>query len=411
VNYTLIKILGCFLLFVSCSGIEDKHDVDFFESVYKPIIGTEKTKASTDLESKRLSFSAKGMKINDFAIWFSKEFGKGIIYSSAHNDKLIYAELREASQQEICNAVARHLNTGMVDLGNTFFIGELSLNDVGVYVKRVKGVKIEDLRKVVANLTSEKSVEGYVTDDGIVVVIDTESSLLAYSRAFDVLESLDSGAWVVQLYMFDFKKSQLKEFGIDLTGSGNLAVRFLQDSIGGFPQSVADHTFNSEFVLEGLINVARHSDQVSIVSQPLFVMRDGSDFNFENTESIPQVKRVVSGEGTVSDSDVNFIDVGLKINVKLRELSRGALLNLKVSNERIIELTPEGFPRINRTSVSSETPLNSTGVYLVAQTSYEEVSKGKVTFGFSDKKSTSTLQIFARVFKLDSKFQGLAKSK
>jgi hypothetical protein len=138
-------------------------------------------------------------------------------------------------------------------------------------------------------------------------------------------------------------------------------------------------------------------------------MRDGSDFVFENTESIPQVKRVVSGEGTVSDSDVNFIDVGLKINVKLRELSRGALLNLKVSNERIIELTPEGFSRINRTSVSSETPLNSTGVYLVAQTSYEEVSKGKVTFGFSNKKSTSTLQIFARVFKLDSKFKYSSK--
>lgn len=401
----MIKLLLLFMFSLSCTSSITQHEIDFFKSVYKPVLATKANlENSVDL-GKRISFSAQGMKIQDFAVWFSKEFNKGIIYSNSFNDRLIFAELRNATQQEICNSVARHLNTGIVNLGNTFFIGALTLNDLGVFVKRIKGVKIEDLRTVVKNLTAEKQVEGHVTDDGIVIIVDDESSLLAYSRAFDVLENVDSGAWVVQLYLFDFKESFLDEFGIDLTGSGNLALKFLNSSLQNIP--MASSGLNVDFALDALINVSRASDKVSIVSNPLFIMRDGSDFVFKNTDSIPQVKRTVSAEGVVSDTDVSFIDVGLKMNIRLRELKKGALLKLDISNEIITEITEDGFPRVNKTSVTSETPLNNSGVYLVAQTSFSSIQNSKKTFGFRGEKSVSTLQIFARVFKIDDKFKGL----
>jgi type II secretory pathway component GspD/PulD (secretin) len=197
-------------------------------------------------------------------------------------------------------------------------------------------------------------------------------------------------------------------FGIDLSASGNVAYRFLESAtLDGLESGI-----NANVLLNGLVKASNTSDSVSIVSQPLFVMRDGSDFTFENTDNIPYVKRIATEEGFISDSEVVFISTGLKIKVTLRELGEGALLSLDIKNDTIIEINEEsGLPRTNGTAVSSETPLSSTGIYLLAQSDYTENSYSYKTFGKSQKVKKSTLQIFARVFKIDNRFKGLVTDK
>ena len=356
-------------------------------------------------ENRRTSFSAQGMTIQDFAVWFSKEFGKGIIYESSFNNRKIYAEIRNGTATEISNAVARHLSTELVDLGNTIFIGAIKLDDMGVFVKKVKGVKVADLRAMVASFSGAEGsgLKGHVTDDGVVFLFDKEQGLLPFAKAFDQLASIKLDAWVVQLYLIDFKDEDLQDLGIDLTASGNLAYKMLEGGAG-----VLKSGFNANVLVDGLIQVSRQTDKIRIVGQPLFVMSDGSNFLIENKDSIPYVKRIATETGFIQDEEVEFIEAGIFIDVKLRELEEGSLLTLKLENSKILRFTENNLPVRNIVKVQSEVPLQTSGVYLIAQSDYVETSEQNKTLGFGSSYKRSTLQVFARVFKIDSKFKGLA---
>jgi hypothetical protein len=69
-----LLVLISALLSVSCSNIHQE-DIAFFKSVYKPILATPQTETAKQIQdSKRISFSAEGITMKDFAIWFSREF-------------------------------------------------------------------------------------------------------------------------------------------------------------------------------------------------------------------------------------------------------------------------------------------------------------------------------------------------
>ena len=137
-------------------------------------------------------------------------------------------------------------------------------------------------------------------------------------------------------------------------------------------------------------------------------MRDGSEFKFENTDSFPYVQRIATEQGFIQDTNIQFYDAGLSIDIKLREMRQGALLSLRIINSKVLEITESGLPRVNRVSVTSETPLKSTGVYLLAQSDYQQKNNSYRFFGKKFSSQRSTLQVFARVFKIDRKFKGLS---
>ena len=159
-------------------------EIDYFESVYKPVqAAAVVASVERKVDLKRTSFSASGMSMQDFSVWFSNEFNKGIIYDQSFNKTLIYAEIRDATYVEVCNSISRHLNTEIVDLGNTIFIGKVKLDDMGVFIRKIKGVRVEDLKAMVASFGGGEgtALKGHVTSDGVVFLFDKAQSLLPFS--------------------------------------------------------------------------------------------------------------------------------------------------------------------------------------------------------------------------------------
>ncbi len=414
--YILNKILIILIFLCACST-PDTATIEFFKSVYSPDNEQLFVNQSQTLEFKKVSFSAQGITIQDFSVWFAKEFAQGLIFSNVFNDQKLYLELRNASAEDVCNSVARHLNTSFTSLGSTYFIGERQLKELAVYVKKVRGAKVTDLRNIITGLTGDGGAKGNVSDDGIVFLLDTQESLLSFARAFEQLEAINSDAWVVQLYLFDFKETFIQDLGIDLSGSGNLAYKLLADSqklpIYQLPfDDIIKHSSKSltgSLTLDALIRASRTNDNIKLINQPLFIMRDGSNFQFKNVEKIPFVKKVATQEGFISDTDVTFIDIGLILNVQLRELKHGNLLNINIENSQILAIN-DGLPTFSSTTITSETPLAGSGIYLIAQNNFSEKGKTTFIFGSSDSQKSRTLQIFARVFKLSPKFQSIPQN-
>ena len=240
-----------------------------------------------------------------------------------------------------------------------------------------------------------------LTNDGILVVSAKEQILASYASMVDQLLLFEVPSWVVQLYFFEFKDTEELRKSIDLSASGSVAFRFLEPDIAQKSGMFSDMAFRS------LLDYSRSSDNLTIVSQPVFVLREGADVVFENTDSIPYVKRVATEEGFIADSDVEFIDAGLSLKVALREMQKGALLTLDLKNTKILSINDIGLPRLNRVSLASEVPIRHTGIYMLAQSDYKEFSKSFKSIGENTASSKTLLQVYARCFRVHRDFKGV----
>ena len=396
-----IKLLLLISLVCSCNSIFEDQNANF-KNVYKSVLDSREAVEDSQI-SKKITFSVRQISIRDFAVWFSDTYDIGFVYSENLVDKKLDLELKEADINEVVNSVARYLNVDALPLGNSYYVGEQKPSDNSVLVKKVRGVNIEDLRRLMSSITGkEGSSTASVTEDGIVFMIDKEQNLQPIIRALDTLEQDYKTAWVVQLYMFDLDTEKVRNLGIDISASGNIAYRFLKpnfDSLDGELQNV---------LLNGLIDFSQGSDHVSLVSNPLFVMRDGKSFNFSNLNQFPYVKKVTTQEGFVEEADVTFIDSGLDLKVDLREMIKGSMLSINLTNSKVLAIDPNSqLPIINAVTVQSEVPLHQSGIYLLCQSDYNEQRLESSWTHRNQTQNTSVLQIYAKVFKLDPKFTGL----
>ena len=395
----MIQILLISLCF-SCSIFDSKKPT--LSNIYKTVINETKIVKSKE-DFKQITFSARQMSIKDFAVWFSDTYSIGFIYSENLSIKKIDLELKDASIIEVVNSVARFLNTDVIQLDNSYFVGEQKASDNGVLVKKVRGVSVEDLKLIMESVTNQEgSKSASVTSDGVVFLIDKEQNLRPVLRALESLEQDYKTAWVVQLYMFDLETEQVQNLGIDLSASGNVAYRLLKPDLLGLDGDLQN------VLLEGLIDFSKGSDYVQLVSSPLFVMRDGKEFSFSNLNSFPYVQSITTQEGFIEQGEVSFIDSGMDLKVTLREMLKGSLLNLTFVNSKVLAIDPNSqLPILNSVTVQSEVPLHSSGVYLLCQSDYSEQ---RFNSSFSHKNQTqikSQLQIYAKVFKLDRQFKGM----
>jgi hypothetical protein len=390
-----------FFLFASCKSIVDPK-IENFKTIYNQVIDDPTEKLKT-LDEKKITFSARQMPIKTFAIWFSDTYEVGFIYQENLSNKLLDLELKNATIAEVINSVSRFLNVDVIRNGNSYFVGIQKPTDKGVLVKKVRGVSVEDLKNIMTGVTGGEGDQSVsVTSDGVVFLIDKEQNLQPILTALEQLEQDYKTAWVVQLYLFDLDTEKVQNMGIDLSVSGNLAFRLLE------PEILNSNGANYNLLLDGLVDISNGSDSVNLVSQPLFVMRDGKTFNFSNLNSFPYVQRITTQEGFVEDSDVEFIESGMDLKVNLREMIKGSLLTLDFHNSQVIGFDPNtNLPIRNIVTVNSEVPLHSSGIYLLCQSDYSETT---INSSFTHKNQMvrkSQLQIYAKVFKLDKGFKGI----
>ena len=148
----MIKYFILLIALVNLLSCQTAKEVDkdlFKQSVFYKAITSDSKDELKKKELKRITFSAKGLTVEDFSVWFSNTFSKGIVFHEVLRIKKISAEFVEATEPEIISLVSKMFNMESNRLGNTYYIGEFKQEDRGVLVRHVYGQSVKDIIRII----------------------------------------------------------------------------------------------------------------------------------------------------------------------------------------------------------------------------------------------------------------------
>lgn len=119
--------------------LKDDLDPDFPQGT--PKVSQTLKSAST------LTLSAHLIPFSVFSRVLSDQFNIGLVFSEKLFQKTITAEFKETGLEDVLNVVSRQLNTDVVQVGNTFFVGKLRPEDRGIFVRKVIGYTNKELHE------------------------------------------------------------------------------------------------------------------------------------------------------------------------------------------------------------------------------------------------------------------------
>lgn len=299
---------------------------DPFSVLYKSASLSSLKKSSSDPSaalSPKLSLSANDMPFSVFARVLSDEFDVGLVFSESLSKKTITAEFKNTLLHDVLNVVSRQLDTELVKVGNTYYIGKLRSQDRGIFVRKVFGYNNKDLLESCKGVLSDKGKVS-VIGSGIVAVTDVESVLVRVSEFFDYLSSCDSPVWIVQLAFLTINKDILLEGGLKISTSGTISY------------NASENEFSlKDLNIDGIVNAAMSSSFADVHSCPMLLCREGSESVWKYGKRVPVPKKTASSYGTVSTTDFIYIDVGFLVKAKVSRSREGGILDLEIGRSDI----------------------------------------------------------------------------
>lgn len=313
----MICINGC-----RSDSVED----DPFSSLYKsaPLSSLKKSTSDPSFSSSpKLSLSANDMPFSVFARVLSDQFNVGLVFSESLSKKTITAEFKNTLLSDVLNVVSRQLDTELVKVGNTYYIGKLRTQDRGIFVRKVFGYNNKDLQESCKGVLSDQGKVS-VIGSGIVAVTDVESVLVRVSEFFDYLSSCDSPVWIVQLAFLTINKDILIEGGLKISTSGTISY------------NASENEFSlKDLNIDGIVNAAMSSSFADVHSCPMLLCREGSESVWKYGKRVPVPKKTASSYGTVSTTDFTYIDVGFLVRAKVSRSREGGILDLEIGRSDI----------------------------------------------------------------------------
>lgn len=380
---SLLLIGGCSLTKVN---VPDPNFVNYYKQQQAETV---KDLHDRKQDGQKLTLSAQNMPLTEFLWWLSNESGISVVCAKNIDSDPVTIDIVNQGVDGVLSVVARRLGVQVTRTNNVYYLGPLSPEDRGVLVRRVSRLKGEQLVNSVTCLLSEHGrVTGY--DDGLVIVGDKVEILQRISELIEGIETAPSDSWVVQLFLFSFHNEKLLEYGVDLSLDANLSIGVLgnADVKSGY--------------LNAVLNATQDDKLVTLLSNPLFVLADGSQFSYVSGQNVPIAKKVVSDAGTVSTTGYDYQQTGLQFQVSLRQVQQSkASLHLIFESSTIVDYV-ESAPVTSTERFESSVNLRSGQTYLVGSIKSQQQSDRVVGF-FRQSKSTSgdTLQIWCRAYKID----------
>lgn len=372
---------------VGCSQFREIKQDDPFRLIYSEDNSLPKRKKFTDLDVRRISFSANRMPLGQLFRLISDHFLIGIVYSEKLEGKVVNAEFKETDLNTVFTVLSRQLGVDLVKIGNTFYLGEIKSEDKAILIRRVLSQDESSLKNI---LDSVKSPEGRCTiaPGRLVVVSDTDFVIRRISEVLDDLDSYSVPSWIVQLYFLVLRKDALAEGGLTMTTSGSLSY------------NISENTINLEnFKIEGLFSGLIESSYADLYASPMFILRDGIKGTWSDGQRVPVPKRTVSDYGTVTTSGFDYIDTGLKVVTSCTQSKVGAYLQLDISLSDIQSYV-EGNPVTSQTQSNICVDLVPNRIYLLAELQrYSMLDKQQHISLFSRDKGKSVIQVWGRVYR------------
>lgn len=372
---------------MGCSQFREIKQDDPFRLIYSEDNTLPKRKKFTDLDVRRISFSANQMPLGQLFRLISDHFLIGIVYSEKLEGKVVNAEFKETDLNTVFTVLSRQLGVDLVKIGNTFYLGEIKSEDKAILIRRVLSQDESSLKNI---LDSVKSPEGRCTiaPGRLVVVSDTDFVIRRISEVLDDLDSYSVPSWIVQLYFLVLRKDALAEGGLTMTTSGSLSY------------NISENTINLEnFKIEGLFSGLIESSYADLYASPMFILRDGIKGTWSDGQRVPVPKRTVSDYGTVTTSGFDYIDTGLKVVTSCTQSKVGAYLQLDISLSDIQSYV-EGNPVTSQTQSNICVDLVPNRIYLLAELQrYSMLDKQQHISLFSRDKGKSVIQVWGRVYR------------
>lgn len=376
-----------FLCTAGCSQFRQIKQDDPFRLIYSEDNTLPKRKKFTDLDVRRISFSANQMPLGQLFRLISDHFLIGIVYSEKLEGKVVNAEFKETDLNTVFTVLSRQLGVDLVKIGNTFYLGEIKSEDKAILIRRVLSQDESSLKNI---LDSVKSPEGRCTiaPGRLVVVSDTDFVIRRISEVLDDLDTYSVPSWIVQLYFLVLRKDALAEGGLTMTTSGSLSY------------NISENTINLEnFKIEGLFSGLIESSYADLYASPMFILRDGIKGTWSDGQRVPVPKRTVSDYGTVTTSGFDYIDTGLKVVTSCTQSKVGAYLQLDISLSDIQSYV-EGNPVTSQTQSNVCVDLVPNRIYLLAELQrYSMLDKQQHISLFSRDKGKSVIQVWGRVYR------------
>lgn len=397
-----LLVLLC-IFHASCNRLDPLPVVaarDRFKSEYSALSADYVIYKETEEIKKKLTLTADRVPLVTLLRTISDEANISVIAAKELDQEPISLEVKDVAIDQVLGAVARRLGQRLTRIGKIYYIGQISPEDRGVLVKRVRRLDAAGLKAVLDLFRSEFG-HSETFSDGLVVVADRVEVLERVEGALSQIEQIESVTWVVQLYLVAMTDKFKSDLGIDL--SNTVKFSWQVNTANGSSKAAVSGT------LDALLVAAFNSPKARIVAEPLMLIRDGSTASLISGDNIPVPKKTVSAEGTVQTIGFENIQTGLTVKVGLRDETKQ-----KSQAKFYIELSSitgyvEYSPIIKKQTIDTEVSVISGGVYLIGSLvdSQESVNlHGSVLPSiYSQEKDSSSVQVFAKVYRIGGDLQ------
>ena len=383
------------ILSSSCQSVnhdvKQKINLDFTD--YYSLLQDVQKQTSNKKSNEKYTFSASNMNFREFAFWFVRKTSKGLVYSSEMDEKLISVEFFNATIEEIINAISQRFDVKYELNGNTYFIGNLKDEESSYYVRKVNGLKYDDLKTGLETLKTTKS-KIHITQQGILFYSDRASNITKIETIINELENIKINTWIVQFFIVQFVDDKSFNFGMENVTSGDISL-FLKNFVTP-DLKAGDLLFKMNAVLSGKDTGSK------VISSPMVLVTQGTKAIWQDGSEIPVPNKTVSDSGTVTTSGYTRLQTGLQIECTLYETRKGALMDLTIEDSSILNYI-EYSPVLNKIKLQSQFQLNENSVYLIGELRRKKISDGlQSLFSWEKSKSDSRVCVYTRIYRINN---------
>lgn len=339
----------------------------------------------------------------EFVRWLSNQTGSSIVVSRSLDDVPVTIEVVNQTPDEVLGVVARRAGVQVTRSGNLYFLGDLRREDRGVLVRRVRRLASEDIQAAVDTLRSEYGSSAAFAD-GLLVMGDRVEVLTRINELLDQVEQAESPTWVVQMYLISLSKTEIADLGFDATPAADVSLAFASNSHTGLAgASALGASAKLKGGLDALLRFARSRSGETLFAQPLFYLADGASAEMVRGDRVPVPRQTVSDQGTVTTAGFEFVQTGLQLSVRLREVTESAAaLDADLSLSSVTGFV-QAAPITTQETFKTRAIVASGGVYLLGSIERSDLKRSDAVglkVGDAATAEARTLQVWARAVRV-----------
>ncbi len=385
-------VISCLtILSLICSNgcRPDSYENDPFRLLYHPASakGIYQFSASKS-DSPSLTLSAHLMPFSVLSRVLSDTYCIGVVFSDKLFHKTITAEFKNTELKDVLNVISRQLNTDVVQVGNTYFVGKLRPEDRGILVRKVIGYTNRELQESVKSTLSQYGKLA-VIGSGIVTAVDQQSVLTRVIDLLDSLDRFDQPVWIIQLAFLIIQRDALVEAGAKIATSGTISY------------NVQDNQFQlKDLNIDGIVNTALASSFADVHSSPMLLCREGSKSVWKFGKRVPIPKKSTSSYGVVTVTGYDYIDVGFTVQAQVEPSKAGGLLSLEV-NKSDIESYVDYAPLTSQNLYQFTVDMVPNRCYLLGELQlYKDLNTVTDILNFGRTSGKSVIQLWGQIYRI-----------